>query len=240
MCTRYFMDDAPSELTEIMEAVKRSPLSDKFIRKFGRPVVTSGEVRPTDIAPVLAPNKNGKRSVYPMRWGFTNPNHNSTIFNARAESAGQKPTFRDAWKSHRCIVPASYYFEWEHFKSPDGSRTKTGGKYIIQPQNAAVTWLCGLYRIEDGFPVFVILTREPGASVAAIHDRMPLILPQEKIDEWIDPSADPNQVSEFALTEMVAEKASEDSKSKTMPAQLSFFCNNSVKPESLRMGRGFA
>ena len=175
-----------------------------------------------------------------MRWGFTNPNHNSTVFNARAESAGQKPTFRDAWKSHRCIVPASYYFEWEHFKSPDGSRTKTGGKYIIQPQNAAVTWLCGLYRIEDGFPVFVILTREPGTSVAAIHDRMPLILPEEKIDEWIDPSADPNQVSEFALTEMVAEKASEDSKSKTMPAQLSFFCNNSVKPESLRMGRGFA
>lgn len=66
-----------------------------------------------------------------MRIGLFNyPNHDSTVFNARVESAKNKPTFKDAWKSHRCIIPASYYFEWEHFKSPDG-KTKIGDKYAI-------------------------------------------------------------------------------------------------------------
>ena len=113
MCTRYFMDDAPKELAEIFDIVMQSELSDKFVRKFGRPIITKGEVRPTDITPVIAPNKKSIRTVYPMRWGFNNPNHDSTVFNARVETANSKPTFKDAWKSHRCIIPASYYFEWE-------------------------------------------------------------------------------------------------------------------------------
>lgn len=209
MCTRYYMDDAPSELTDIIEAVKQSPLYDMIVKKYPRPVITSGEVRPTDIVPVIAPNKKGIRTVYPMRWGFRNPNHDSTLFNARVETAGSKPTFKDAWKSHRCIIPASYYFEWEHFKSPDG-KTKTGDKYAIQPKGAAITWLCGLYRIEDGFPVFVVLTRDPSEDLKIIHDRMPLILPGDKIDDWIKPDGNPDALLQYALTDMVMEKAEDE------------------------------
>ncbi|MBQ7429382.1 MAG: SOS response-associated peptidase family protein [Butyrivibrio sp.] len=69
-----------------------------------------------------------------------------------------------------------FYFEWEHFKSADG-KVKTGDKYAIQPRDCTVTWLCGLYRIEDGYPVFVVLTKEPTAELSKIHDRMPLMLP---------------------------------------------------------------
>ena len=206
MCTRYYMDDASTELSEIIEAVKQSALVDKFINKFAKPITTSGEVRPTDIVPVLAPDKKGDRAVFPMRWGFHNPSHNSTVFNARVETAGSKPTFKDAWKSHRCIVPATYYFEWEHFKSPNG-RTKTGDKYLIQPVNSNVTWLCGLYRIEDGFPVFVVLTTEPHKELRRIHDRMPLIIPDGKVDEWISPESDPDALLPYMLTDMVIEKA---------------------------------
>ena len=122
------------------------------------------------------------------------------------ETAAEKPTFRDAWKSHRCIVPASWYFEWAHLKSPDG-KEKTGDKYLIQPAGSSLTWLCGLYRFEGEYPVFTILTREPSEELAQIHDRMPLILPKEQIDEWIRPNAKPVKLLAFALTDMVMEKA---------------------------------
>ena len=69
-----------------------------------------------------------------------------------------------------------------------------------------MTWLCGLYRIEDGLPVFVILTREPGEEIRFIHDRMPLIMPGEFVDEWIRPDAKPERLVDEALTDMVFEK----------------------------------
>ncbi len=206
MCTRYALDITQLELKEIIEKAKMSPLTTKFIDTHPRPLVTNGEVRPTDIVPVIAPNAKGEKSVFPMQWGFMASDNKRTLFNARMETAGQKPTFKDAWKSRRCVVPAAYYYEWEHFKSPDG-KTKTGDKYAIQPEGSTVTWLCGLYRIEDGFPVFVILTKDPTVELGKIHDRMPLMLPKDKIDDWINPSSIPEELIPHALSEMVIEKA---------------------------------
>ena len=206
MWTRYYMDDASTELSAIIRAARQSPLTMRFINKFARSLMTSGKIRPTDIVPVIAPNRDGERAVYPMRWGFYNPTHKSTLFNARTETAGEKPTFREAWQSRRCIVPASYYFEWEHLKGPDG-KTKTGGRYLIQPAGADVTFLGGLYRMEDGFPVFVILTREPVGQLCSIHDRMPLVLPPERIGDWIRPSSDPEGLLQYAVTDMAMERA---------------------------------
>lgn len=77
---------------------------------------------------------------------------------------------------------------------------------MIQPKGDTVTWLCGLYRIEEGFPVFVVLTREPGEEIRFIHDRMPLIMPGKLVEEWIRPDADPEELLGEALTEMVFEK----------------------------------
>ena len=206
MCTRYALDITQPELREIIDIAKRSSLTDKFIDTHARPLITDGEVRPTDIVPVIAPNSKGEKQVFPMQWGFTARDNKRTLFNARLETAGQKPTFKDAWQSHRCIIPAAYYYEWEHFKSPDG-KIKTGDKYAIQPAGCTTTWLCGLYRIEDGYPVFVILTKEPSAELAKIHDRMPFMLPTDKISEWISPSSNPADLIQFALSDTVAEKA---------------------------------
>ena len=134
MCTRYALEKDLPELKDIFEIAKRSPLTSKFIDTHARPLITDGEVRPTDIVPVIAPNAKGIKSVFPMQWGFLARDGKRSLFNARVESAMEKPTFKDAWKSHRCVIPASYYFEWEHFKSADG-KTKTGGKYAIQPKS---------------------------------------------------------------------------------------------------------
>ena len=206
MCTRYYMDDAPAELSEILNKANQSKLAEAFLRKLARTIVTHGEVRPTDVVPVIAPSAGRNKTVFPMQWGFQNPNHNSAVFNARTETAAQKPTFRDAWKSHRCIVPASYYFEWRHDRTPDGKR-QSGDKYAIQPVNDDITWLCGLYRMEDGLPRFVILTRSPAGELAEIHDRMPFMLPKSHLDEWIDPDADPDRLLPYALNDMVIERA---------------------------------
>ena len=67
-------------------------------------------------------------------------------------------------------------------------------------------WLCGLYRIEAGFPHFVILTRDPGEAIRFIHDRMPLIMPEELIDRWIAPAENPETLLSSALTDMIYEK----------------------------------
>ena len=69
-----------------------------------------------------------------------------------------------------------------------------------------MTWLCGLYRIEDGYPVFVVLTKEPTAELSNIHDRMPVMLPKERIDAWISPASNPDEIVPYALTDMIIEK----------------------------------
>ena len=212
MCSRYFVDLSP-ELRPIIEAARRSSLAGKMVHDLGRPVVREGEIKPTDIAAVIAPDGKGRRSVFPMIWGFLLPDRKNTkrsqpLINARAETADSKPTFRECWQRRRCIVPASYYFEWEHFTKPDGSKI-TGSKYAVQPAGDTVAWLAGLYRMENGYPYFTILTREPGPEIGKLHDRMPLILPQNAIDDWIDPKTDAAAVKEIAaaaLTDMIMEK----------------------------------
>ena len=195
MCCRYWADESP-ELREIVEQMNRSPLVQRWERKSR--IRTYGEICPTDVVPVIAPDRHGSRAVFPMKWGFSG---RSLLLNARSETAASKPTFREAWERHRCIVPASWYFEWEHLRGENG-RVRTGDKYRIQPRGSTMTWLCGLYRIEEGLPVFVVLTREPGASIRFLHDRMPLIMPEQLVNEWIRPDAKPETMLPYALTDM--------------------------------------
>lgn len=200
MCGRYYLENT-IETVPFIEKMMKSPLVRKWNDTTG--VKTSGEIAPTDVVPVIAPDKSGKQAVYPMRWGYQGKQ--KLLINARVETAAEKPTFRDDWKSHRCIVPASYYFEWEHLPLNNG-KTKTGDKYAIQPKGSSVTWLCGLYRIEDNLPRFVILTRDAAEDIRFIHDRMPLMMPEELVDDWIKPDSDPNKLIEKSLSEMVAER----------------------------------
>ena len=199
MCCRYWADESP-EIREIVEEMNKSPLVSKWHATTG--ITTYGEIRPTNVVPVIASNRTGTRSVFPMKWGFIG---RTLLMNARTETASTKATFKDAWACHRCVVPASWYFEWEHITDNDGKK-RTGDKYLIQPKGSPMTWLCGLYRIENGMPVFVILTREPGEEIRFIHDRMPLILPGGYVDEWIRPDAKPEELAKAAMTEMVYEK----------------------------------
>ena len=213
MCCRYLVDLSP-ELRPFIEAARGSKLAYKMVHDLGRPVVEQGEVKPTDIAPVIATGAHGGQAAFPMIWGFNQPDNDTTkrshpLINARSETAAVKPTFRECWQRRRCIIPAACYFEWEHLAGPGGTK-KTGKKYAIQPAGETVTWMAGLYRMEEGFPHFTVLTREPSAELSVIHDRMPLILPGEVISTWIDPNTSLETVSRIAqeaCTDMMFERA---------------------------------
>lgn len=207
MCCRYELSASP-RLHPYVEAAKRAPLTAKLEAQLHRPLRTEGEIRPTDLVPVLAPSRTGRAAVFPMVWGLTG--RKSPLFNARAETAGSKPTFRESWASRRCVVPASWYDEWEHAETPDGKKRR-GVQYRIQAAGEPLTYLAGLYRLteRDGptVPEFVILTREAAEDLRRIHDRMPVILPESAISRWLDPAAKPEEMLCLALTELRVERA---------------------------------
>ena len=198
------MEMSPS-LRPIVEAAKQSKLMENNMDRLKRPLITSGEVTPDSLVPVIATGQGGARKVFPMIWGYRVEGLNRPLFNARTETAMVKKSFADSWKEHRCIVPASWYFEWEHHTTP-GGRKVTGQKYAIKPKETELTWLCGIYRLENNYPHFVILTREPGEGIAFIHNRMPLILPDEAVNDWINPVYDPSIVLQNAITDCIYEK----------------------------------
>lgn len=211
MCTRYLMELSP-ELRPIIEEARHSPLAVRMRDGLAKKMKTEGEVRPADMVPVMAPDKNGRRKSFPMVWGFTFSGLNRPVVNARSETADSKPAFRESFRRRRCIIPAAHYYEWDHIRI--GNRVKAGTRYTIQPRGMTSTWLAGLYRMETSpqgllYPVFTILTREPSEELRRIHDRMPVILATETIPSWLDLSmstAALKGIIDNSLTDMVIEK----------------------------------
>ena len=119
-------------------------------------------------------------------WGVSAPWADRPLVNARSESVHSKPTFRRSFEQHRCIVPATGFYEWS-------SRTKahTPSLFVVGDQvpfAMAGVWAPG----DGGDPArFCILTTEPNETVAPVHDRMPVILDGHDVARWLDPSTDP-------------------------------------------------
>ena len=194
------MAPANPELRELVREMNRSKLAEMFTRNGSDPLHAEGEIFPSAVLPVIASNRNGERRVFPMKWGFTGSK--GLLINARAETAAEKETFREAWTKHRCVIPASWYFEWEH-----DEKKKAGQKYALRPEEAGLIWLAGLYRMENGLPVFVILTRPADEGILWMHDRMPVMLPHREVNEWISPVKDPGKIIQSCLTKVRWEQA---------------------------------
>ena len=194
------MAPADPELRELVKEMNRSKLADRFRKEQGEPLKAEGEIFPSAVLPVLAVNRAGERRVFPMRWGFSGTR--GLLINARSETASEKPAFRDAWEAHRCVIPASWYFEWEH-----DEKKKAGRKYALRTETRGLIWLAGLYRIENECPVFVILTRPAADTLAWMHDRMPVLLPETEVGAWINPGSDPAEIIESCLTDIRWENA---------------------------------
>lgn len=197
MCGRYFIDgdDLPEELERILEELNRKNTPENL--------KTSGEIFPSDVVPVLANSRRQDVQPFAMRWGYSFPGGRPVI-NARAETAAEKPLFRDGMRQRRCLILASSYFEWE----------RRGGqkiKYAIHPAGAEMLYLAGIYHLEnhDGavVPSFTILTRSAAPEIAFIHDRMPVILPPDCARDWLKVENRAEEVLRCALQEMEFQKA---------------------------------
>lgn len=146
-------------------------------------------IAPTQDVAIVRESATGSRSMDSVRWGLVphwmrDASVGARFINARAETAHEKPAFRDAFRERRCLVPADGFYEWR----------KTGGAkqpYYIRLAEAGVFAFAGLWDrwvSPDGEPLdtFTILTTTPNAVVAPIHDRMPVILPPQAYDTWLD------------------------------------------------------
>lgn len=214
MCGRFYVEPEDPYFRELADRIAASPLTGRFPGRIpaGADGRYGGEVMPSSVVPVLAPNKSGERSVFPMQWGYRLPASGGKapplMINARSETAAQKPLFRDSWARRRCVIPATAYYEWEHRMDFSG-RMRTGKKYRIAPVQSERTYLAGLYRLEEGLPVFVVLTRAPAADLFWMHDRMPVILPEGSLDRWLSLSGNPEESLRGALTETTWQEAEE-------------------------------
>jgi putative SOS response-associated peptidase YedK len=155
----------------------------------------NADVRPTDKNPVIL-LREGQRIASMRRWGIVpywakDPKAISTPFNARAEEAYAKPMFRGPFKSKRCLVPATAFFEWQAIP---GQKKKQ--KMRITRTDGDMVTLAGLYdhwhRGDEAIESYTILTTSPNTLMEPIHNRMPVILGQSDEDEWLDPETSVN------------------------------------------------
>lgn len=145
----------------------------------------AGDIYPAALAPVLGAGMDtaGYRTLdcRMLRWGLPgyspkgNGKKGQVIFNARSETAMEKPTFREGIKNHRIVIPAAGFYEWNHKKE----------KYRFRRTDSPVLFMAGCFRRYEDGDRFVILTTAANASMEPVHDRMPLILEPDEIADWI-------------------------------------------------------
>jgi putative SOS response-associated peptidase YedK len=155
-------------------------------------------VAPTQSAPVVRAEPAGRR-VDPMRWGLipswaSDVSIGSRLINARAETIAEKPAFRSAFKSRRCLVPVSGFYEW---KAIPGEKRKQP-HYIRPSADDDLFFFAGLWErwspkdgAGDPIESFTIITTQPNELMATLHNRMPVILDPPERDAWLAADASP-------------------------------------------------
>lgn len=132
-----------------------------------------GEIRPGCKAPVLIPSPEGTRPEL-YTWGFRTPK--SLVINARAETAAEKPMFRDGIAAQRCVIPSTGFFEW------DGDKRK----FLFTMPGSAVLYMAGIYAVRGGVSCYCVLTTQANETMREVHDRMPLVLEERFISTWLE------------------------------------------------------
>jgi putative SOS response-associated peptidase YedK len=127
-----------------------------------------------------------------LQWGLIptwadDPAIGNRLINARSETLSEKPSFRDSFLRRRCLVVADGFYEWA---KPERGRTKT--PFFIRMRSGGVFTFAGLWsrwRLpgRDEIESCAIVTGEPNDLVAPVHDRMPVILPPDRREAWMDP-----------------------------------------------------
>jgi len=179
MCGRFAQQRPASELAERFAA---EPLVDEPGARFN--------LAPTDDALVVV-QREDRRAIVAYRWGLI-PHWaeraavGTKTFNARAETVAMSPMFRDAFRRKRCLVPVDAFYEWRR-------EGKSRQPFAIRRADGDVLALAGLWsgwRDPDSGELrrtFTIVTAPANRSIAAVHDRMPVVLEPDLWAAWLDP-----------------------------------------------------
>jgi putative SOS response-associated peptidase YedK len=178
MCGRYFQQRAPASVAAYFEASNATPnLAPNWNRA------------PTQDGLVLRRHpETGARHLDALRWGLVprwakDPSVGSRMINARSESLSEKPAFREAFARRRCVVTADGFYEWR-------TEGKAKQPFAVAMADGSPMALAGLWegwRAPDGevLRTFTIVTGEANEKLAAMHHRMPVILPREAWPAWL-------------------------------------------------------
>ena len=157
-------------------------------------------VAPTQFAPVVFNDvEAGRRIVDFMKWGLVpswskDVSIGSRMINARAETVASKPSFRGPFRHHRCLVPASGFYEW---------KTTSAGKqpYYFTSAEGPLMGLAGIWdEHTDGETIlytYSIITREADSRMARYHSRMPVIIRRESFADWLSGDAGAKEALEL-------------------------------------------
>jgi putative SOS response-associated peptidase YedK len=184
MCGRFAQERPASDLAEIFAA---EPLADDPGPRYN--------VAPTDDALVVV-QREDRRAITAYRWGLvphwaTDLKSGSRMFNARAETITASPAFRAAFARRRCLVPVEAFYEWKRegsVRQPFAIRREDGRPLVL-----AGVWAGWRDPASDPEAplvrrTFSIVTTAPNEAMAALHDRMPVIVPDDAWDRWLDPA----------------------------------------------------
>ncbi len=167
MCGRYafFTDRELQEIDDIIEQISDDIQRDKM---------KTGEIFPTNVVPVYVPQNE---IIMPklMVWGFPNFRNKGVIINARAETVQEKKLFGSSLRERRCIIPSTGFYEWDANKK----------KFIFNMPDSQMLCMAGIYNQFEGESRFVILTTQANSSIADVHDRMPVVVPKDRIEDWM-------------------------------------------------------
>ncbi|WP_323783717.1 SOS response-associated peptidase [Thalassovita sp.] len=113
----------------------------------------------------------------------------ATTFNAKIETAAEKPTFRDAWRHGRCLIPARGYYEWT------GQKGHKQPWFIAPLSNEPAFFFAGLMsKLSSELRSCTLLTRPADTEIAHIHDRMPVILRDDQVVPWLKAEVSDDEV----------------------------------------------
>jgi putative SOS response-associated peptidase YedK len=144
----------------------------------------TGDVHPGQDSACIIRTAAGNSIVY-LHWGFVPRSaawrsKTRLLINARSETLDEKPAFSDAFRSRRCLIAASGFYEWTKGKRP----------FYFYSGNGRPFGLAGIYEpaIAPGNPrsSFVVITTSPNKLIAPLHDRMPAIIPADQRSLWLD------------------------------------------------------
>jgi putative SOS response-associated peptidase YedK len=188
MCGRFTLRTPASAVAEQFALAEIPPLQPRF------------NVAPTQAVAVVRQKSTSPadRELVWMRWGLipswaADPAIGNRMINARAETADQKPAFRQALRRRRCLLAADGFYEWQRVG-------KQKQPYRLTMRDQRPFGLAGLWETwkspdNETIVSCTILTTEANALVAPMHDRMPVIIGPEDYDRWLDPARqDPDEL----------------------------------------------